>query len=44
MLHAVMTNANEAGSLSTAVMQYHIIVLTANSKQAGNQEDLLVKR
>jgi hypothetical protein len=44
MLHAVMTNAKEAGSLSTAAMRYHTIVSIANSKQAGNPEDLLVKR
>jgi hypothetical protein len=44
MLHAVMINANEAGSLLTAVMQYHTTVSIANLKQVGNLEDLLVKR
>jgi hypothetical protein len=32
----VMTNANVADLLSTAAMQSAIIVLTANSKPAGN--------
>jgi hypothetical protein len=40
MRPAVTTNANVAALLSTVVMQYHTIVLTAGSKQAGNQADL----
>jgi hypothetical protein len=36
---AVMTVDNAADSLSMQEKQYHIIVLTVNLKQAGNQVD-----